>query len=164
MMRPSTNTWILFLLLCAVVALPACARAPSNSRERALQRSDEADRAAIRAVLNEQVEAWNRGDLKGFMRGYWASDDLTFFSGGTKLRGWHATLQRYRRRYHAEGQPMGHLQFRDLDIQLLGPRSALVRGEWRLERPPKSMDGLFTLIFRKTPRGWKIIHDHTSRR
>ncbi len=158
------NTFALFLLLCAASALPACAGAPSSHGERAAQKSDEADRAAIRAVLDQQVDAWNRGDLEGFMRGYWSSNELTFFSGGTKLRGWRATLQRYRRQYHAEGQPMGHLQFLDLDIQLLGPRSALVRGEWRLDRPPKPMSGLFTLIFRKTPQGWKIIHDHTSRR
>lgn len=122
------------------------------------------DVAAIRALLNAQVEAWNRGDLEGFMAGYWASEQLTFFSGGSKTRGWQATLDRYRKSYQSEGAEMGHLEFVDLDIQLLGPNSALVRGGWQLRTLTGEQGGLFTLVLRKTSRGWKIIHDHTSRR
>src|SRR5947209_20489038 len=46
---------------------------------------------AVRAVLDAQVAAWNRGDLEGFMAGYWQSPDLTFFSGDKVTRGWPAT-------------------------------------------------------------------------
>ena len=42
---------------------------------------------AIRQVLLDQQAAWNRGDLKAFMNGYWHSPDLTFFAGGTEKRG-----------------------------------------------------------------------------
>ncbi len=117
----------------------------------------------IRNVLNTQVADWNAGRLEEFMRGYWHSPDLTFFSGGRKLSGWEATLDRYRKTYQAEGHEMGRLVFSDLDVTLLGPQAAVVRGHWELTLSDgKKPGGLFTLIFRKFDGGWKIVHDHTS--
>ena len=84
--------------------------------------------AEIQAVLNRQVEAWNRGDLEGFMDGYWNSPDLTFYSGSTSVAGWKTTLDRYSQRYKGEGQEMGQLEFSDLKIEMLGPSAAFVRG------------------------------------
>src|SRR5262245_33219553 len=80
---------------------------------------DDAARKEIAKVLDDQVVAWNKGDLKAFMAGYWRSPDLTFYSGNTVLKGWDATLERYQKRYQGEGKEMGKLAFRDLDIQLL---------------------------------------------
>lgn len=117
---------------------------------------------AVRRVLDDQVAAWNKGDLKGFMAGYWRSPDLTFFSGKDKTRGWDATLERYQKRYQAEGKEMGKLTFRDLEIEVLSPESAWVRGRWQLELSKETVGGLFTLIFKKLPEGWRIVHDHTS--
>jgi ketosteroid isomerase-like protein len=119
--------------------------------------------AAVEQVLARQVEAWNRHDLESFMAGYWNSPELTFFSAGTKTSGWQSTLERYRKRYLAEGREMGTLQFSDLQVESLGADSAFVRGAWQLSSADgKNPHGLFTLIFRKFPDGWKIIHDHTS--
>ncbi len=116
----------------------------------------------IRKVLEDQVAAWNKGDLKGFMEGYWKSPMLSFFSGKNRTAGWDATLDRYRKRYQAEGKEMGKLKFADLDIQVLGNDSALVRGRWELETSKEKHGGLFTLICKKFPEGWRIVHDHTS--
>ena len=116
----------------------------------------------VRKVLDAQVAAWNKGDLDEFMAGYWRSPDLTFFAGGNVTRGWEATLERYRKRYRSEGKEMGRLAFRDLDITVLGPDSAVVRGRWQLELKSEKPGGLFTLLFRKRPEGWRIVHDHTS--
>jgi beta-aspartyl-peptidase (threonine type) len=121
-----------------------------------------ADEEAIRAVLDAQVAAWNKGDLEGFMKGYWASPQLTFFSGGNRTQGWQATLERYRKRYQAEGQEMGKLTFSELQVELLGPDSAFVRGRWQLEQKKDRPGGLYTLIFKRFPEGWRIVHDHTS--
>jgi beta-aspartyl-peptidase (threonine type) len=118
---------------------------------------------AVRQVLDAQVAAWNRGDLDGFMAGYWSSPDLTFFSGPDRTSGWQATLERYRKRYKSEGKEMGHLTFRDVTVEVLGPDAALVRGGWRLELSQETPSGLFTLIVRRLPEGWRIIHDHTSK-
>jgi len=120
------------------------------------------DARAIKAVLDGQVEAWNRRDLEGFMSGYWRSERLTFYSGATKTSGWQATMDRYRSRYQSEGREMGHLDFSDQQLEMLGPRAALVRGRWRLKTTSTESGGLFTLIFRKFDDGWKIVHDHTG--
>ena len=119
--------------------------------------------AAVRVVLDKQVAAWNRGDLEGFMAGYWNSPDLVFQSGATLTRGWQATLERYRHRYQAEGKEMGRLRFQDLDVQLLSVDAAFVRGRWHLTMKDGSEPGgLFTLLARRIGGEWKIVHDHTS--
>jgi ketosteroid isomerase-like protein len=117
----------------------------------------------IRQVLLTQADAWNRHDLEGFMAGYWSSPELTFFSGANAARGWQAARDRYRKNYQSEGREMGKLEFSDLQIEPLASDAAFVRGAWKLTlRDGKTPHGLFTLVFRKFPDGWKIIHDHTS--
>ncbi len=117
---------------------------------------------AIRKVLDDQARAWNRGDLEGFMAGYWKSPDLTFSSGGEQTKGWEATLERYRKRYKGDGKEMGTLTFSDLSVQTLGGDSAFVRGKFQLVRSKDKPSGLFTLVLKRLPEGWRIIHDHTS--
>jgi ketosteroid isomerase-like protein len=117
----------------------------------------------IRHLLANQVEAWNKGDLEGFMAGYWHSPDLTFFSGTTITQGWEPTLQRYRQRYKGEGKEMGHLEFLELNVDLLDNKTAVVTGKWLLTMSDgKKPGGLFTLILKRMPAGWRIVHDHTS--
>jgi ketosteroid isomerase-like protein len=127
------------------------------------QNSSDPDKSAIRALLARQVDAWNRGDLEGFMAGYWKSPELSFISGTTEMRGWEATLERYRKKYQGEGKEMGKLDFFDLRVEMLGPEAALVRGHWHLKmKNGQEPGGLFTLVLRKFPEGWRIVHDHTS--
>jgi beta-aspartyl-peptidase (threonine type) len=124
--------------------------------------SGSAAEKAVRGVLDAQVTAWNKGDLEGFMEGYWHSPKLSFSSGADVTRGWDATLERYKKRYQSEGAEMGKLTFSDLEVEALGPDAALIRGRWQLVRTKDKPGGVFTLIFRKFPEGWRIIHDHTS--
>jgi ketosteroid isomerase-like protein len=125
--------------------------------------SDDGAKAAIEHVLRTQQEAWNRHDIEGFMQGYWNSPQLTFFSGATVHEGWQATIERYRSRYTSPGHEMGKLDFSGLRIEVLGADAAFVRGSWLLTMPDgKTPHGLFTLVFRRFPEGWKIVHDHTS--
>ena len=123
---------------------------------------DDPAEKAIRQVLDAQVVAWNKGDLPGFMEGYWQSPDLTFFSGGNKTRGWQATLDRYRKKYQGEGKEMGKLAFRELDVRLLGADHAVVTGRFQLQLKAETATGIFTLILHKKEAGWRIVHDHTS--
>lgn len=118
---------------------------------------------AVEQVLQRQVEAWNHHDLQSFMSGYWQSPDLTFFSEATKTSGWQSTLERYQKRYQSEGREMGKLDFSNLQVEPLGSNAAFVRGAWHLTMADgKTPHGLYTLVFRKFPDGWKIVHDHTS--
>jgi beta-aspartyl-peptidase (threonine type) len=144
-------------ICCLLVAL---CLAP-GSTGRAAPRGAPAE--AILAVLQRQEADWNRGDLESFMTGYWRSPKLVFQSGGDRHEGWEATRARYLKRYKSEGRAMGQVAFSNLDIEVLSPEAAFVRGRWRLTLPDGSRPaGLFTLIFRKFPDGWKIVHDHTS--
>src|SRR4051812_14245806 len=127
------------------------------------QTSMSADEKAVRAVLEQQSAAWNRGDLDAFMAGYWRSPQLTFYSAGDVTSGWDATMARYQKRYKSEGRAMGKLDFTVLEVRMLSRDAAWVGGRWRLHMPDgKTPGGLFTLMFRKLPEGWRIVHDHTS--
>ena len=118
---------------------------------------------AVEHVLLLQQDAWNRHDLDSFMTGYWQSPQLTFFSDAHETSGWEGALTRYRTRYQGEGKEMGKLEFAELRIEPLGPDAAFVRGAWHLTLSDgKTPHGIFTLIFRRFPEGWKIVHDHTS--
>lgn len=142
------------LLGAATATLGGCALAPSGSRN---------DEAAIRAVLQQQVAAWNVGDLGGFMRGYLQARELRIASGGTVVQGWDAALQRYQARY-ADAGSMGRLAFSEVEVEALGPHHALAFGRWYLQLPAQQdvHTGLFTLVLARTIDGWKIARDHTS--
>ena len=119
------------------------------------------DEAAIRAVLAEQQAAWNRGDVAGFMAGYWQSPQLRFASGGEITYGHAETLARYQARYHNPAA-MGRLQFDVLELQVFSAQNAMLFGRWTLHREHDKPNGLFTLLLEKFPDGWKVTRDHTS--
>jgi len=116
--------------------------------------------ASLEATVIRQANAWNQGDLVQFMSAYWKNDQLTFSSGGETHRGWQVTLDRYQTRY-PDRAAMGKLTFSHLETQLLGTDSALMLGQWHLERE-KPVEGNFSLVWKKVEGNWFIIHDHSS--
>lgn len=117
----------------------------------------------IRAVLNTQMAAWNRGDIPAYMQGY-ENSAQTLFVGKDVRRGYETVLERYRERYPTSAQ-MGHLSFADIEVHPLDRDHAWVLGHWSLSRSPEAggnVGGWYTLLFHRTPSGWKIILDHTS--
>lgn len=121
------------------------------------------DREAIAGLLADQVAAWNRGDLDGFLRAYEPSEALVFTSGGAINRGFSATRARYLRRYAARGsETMGHLALELLEIRALGRDGAVVLGRWSLSATAAAGEGVFSLALLRTSAGWRIVHDHTS--
>ena len=127
------------------------------------------DEATIRAAIAAQSEAWNRGDIPAFMQAYEHSPETTFI-GPTIGKGYEKILERYQKNYTTREQ-MGTLTFSDLEVRML-PGScgkaefAVVTGRFHLERTQKGEakkdDGIFSLVWRKGPQGWKIVLDHTS--
>jgi uncharacterized protein (TIGR02246 family) len=117
--------------------------------------------AAIRAVLDAQREAWNRGDIEGYMEGYARSSNTVFISGDSVTRGWQTVRDRYKKGYDSRAK-MGTLTFSEIEVSLLNPSTAVVIGRWQLKRANDEPKGRFTLIFKRLPQGWRIVHDHTS--
>jgi len=118
----------------------------------------------IRAMIERQNQEWNRGNFEGFMAPYWHSEALTFQSGNTRRYGWQTLLDMYKKNY--AGDKRGTLYFTDLEIKFLGEDTAYVLGRWRVVTGSGAEStekvGLFTLILRRFPSGWRIIHDHSS--
>ena len=115
----------------------------------------------VKAVLNKQVAAWNRGDTDAFLEGY-ASD--TVFVGEKMTRGVEQLKARYQARYPTRAA-MGNLSFYDLEIHELSKDSAYAIGRWQLERDKEgggNTGGVYSLVFRRTSIGWKIVLDHTN--
>jgi ketosteroid isomerase-like protein len=121
----------------------------------------QSDREDIETVLRDQVEAWNRGDVEEYMKGYWRSDETKFVSGGNVVMGFDSVLGRYQRTYGTR-EKMGSLSFDDLEVKVLDGGNALVTGRWKLRRATDAPWGRFTLVLRKFRDGWRIVYDHTS--
>lgn len=144
---------IKIIVLAAVVLLTLST--PAQNRENAKSI------AAIRTVLDAQAAAWNRGDIEAYMDGYERSPDTVFVSGDRVTRGWQTVLERYQKTYDTR-EKMGVLTFSDVEITPLSKDAAIVLGRWHLKRSKDEPHGRFTLLFRKTKAGWRIVHDHTS--
>ena len=133
------------LFLSAILSLSA-----QNKEER-----------AIRNILNQQTIQWNKGNLEGFMKGYWESDSLLFVGKSGAEYGYKTTLDNYKKAY-PDTTAMGKLAFDILKIQALSPDSYFVLGKWMLQRTIGNQNGYYTLLFRKIKKEWVIVADHSS--
>jgi len=118
----------------------------------------------IRAMMQNSQAAWNRGDLAAFASDYEDSPDTTFIGKEVTRGGVAAILARYQSRY-PNREAMGTLTFSELSVRLLAPDLVLANGKYSLQRTAAGggdASGRFTLVIRKTSKGWKIIHDHSS--
>jgi ketosteroid isomerase-like protein len=148
----SLQTRLTLLISCCILVttfVRAASEQPANSV------------SEIQSILREQQEAWNRGDIDGFMNGYSRSPSTVFVSGDEVRRGWETVRDRYRQKY-SDHEKMGTLTFSDVDITPLSADAAVVLGRWRLKRANDEPHGRFTLVFKRLAEGWRIVHDHTS--
>lgn len=116
---------------------------------------------AVRQVMAAQAAAWNRGDIAGFMDGYWRSPQTQFIGADGITLGWTTVRDRYRSHYSTRAA-MGQLAYAGIEVTLLGPDAAYVVGHYRLDRAEDHPEGVFTLLFRRLPAGWRIVSDHTT--
>ena len=123
-----------------------------------------AQNTEIQTVLKDSEAAWNRGDLAAFASYYEDSPETTFIGREVVRGGTKAMLERYRRAYPTR-EAMGTLTFSEIGVRPLAEGLALATGKFALKRTAAGggdTSGRFTLVLRRTPAGWKIIHDHTS--
>jgi ketosteroid isomerase-like protein len=119
------------------------------------------DKQAILKVLETQRIAWNKGDIDGYMQGYWKSDSLLFVGKSAPAYGWQTTLDHYKKGY-PDKAAMGFLTFDILKVELLDKTNAFILGGWHLKREKDAPSGYFTLWLKKIGGEWKIVCDHTS--
>jgi len=123
--------------------------------------SQSADETAIRQLLDEQTRAWNRGDVEGFMKGYWENDSLMFIGKSGVTYGWENTLANYKKGY-PDTAAMGKLHFTLISLKQLSADYFYVTGKWHLQRSIGDLSGHYTLLLRKIRGSWVIIADHSS--
>ena len=148
----SLQTRLTTLITCNILLAVLVCAAPEQAANSA---------AEIQSVLTAQQDAWNRGDIDTFMNGYARSMSTVFVSGDEVTRGWETVRDRYREKY-SDHAKMGTLTFSDIEVTMLSPDAAAVLGRWKLKRANDEPHGRFTLIFKRLPEGWRIIHDQTS--
>ena len=120
-----------------------------------------ADEKTIRNSMNEQLAAWNAGDIDRFMGTYWQNDSLMFIGKSGVTYGWQATKESYLKGY-PDTAAMGKLDFNIIQIKRLSVLYFFVVGKWHLRRTAGDLGGHFTLLFKKVKDKWVIIADHSS--
>ena len=148
----SLQTRLTLLVICYILMAAFACAAPEQASTSV---------AEIQSVLTAQQDAWNRGDIDAFMNGYARSASTVFVSQDEVSRGWETVRDRYRVKY-SDRTKMGTLSFSEIEVTMLSPNAAVVLGRWRLKRTSDEPHGRFTLIFKRLPEGWRIVHDHTS--
>jgi ketosteroid isomerase-like protein len=123
--------------------------------------ADDADTSAVRRVMHLQEEAWNKGDIDGFMEHYWKSDSLKFIGSKGITYGWQKTLDNYKKGY-PNREAMGILNFDISSIEQLSSGSIFVIGKWHLKKKDSEVGGYYTLLWKKKNGKWVIVTDHTS--
>lgn len=119
------------------------------------------DEKIIRNAMNEQLAAWNAGNIPAFMDIYWQSDSLMFIGAGGITYGWEKTKANYLKSY-PDTAAMGKLDFTILEIKRLSVLYFFVAGKWHLKRTIGDIGGHFTLLFKKVKGKWVIVADHSS--
>ena len=115
----------------------------------------------IDRVLDEQLAAWNAGNIEGFMQGYWKNDSVMYIGKTGITYGYNNILQKYKKGF-PDKNLMGKLSFNIFHKNELSPHIYFVVGKYRVERNNSILEGHFTLLFRKVNDRWVIISDHSS--
>lgn len=126
-----------------------------------LNASAQTDKEKILSILEQQVAAWNKGNIEAFMQGYWNNDSLKFIGSTGITYGYNQTIERYKKSYPNTSQ-MGTLNFNILSIEKLSDEYYFVIGKWAIKRASGDISGHFSLVLRKINGVWKIIADHSS--
>lgn len=117
--------------------------------------------ADIRTMLAAQVTEWNKGNIEGYMKGYWENDSLLFIGKNGPTYGYVPTIERYKKSY-PDASHMGTLTSTIISMEKLSPDYYFVVGKWHLKREMGDASGSYTLLIRKWKDEWVIVADHSS--
>ena len=143
------------LSLGSVALSAGCASQPVKATQPAADISTE-----VAAAFQQAVTAWNAGNLDAFVSVYDVS--ATFALADDYLLGRAAIRTFYGPNFERDAvRPQ--LVIERLDVEVLSRDAALVRGIYQNQLHGQTgRRGTTTLLFRRLPDGWRIIHDHSS--
>jgi hypothetical protein len=138
-----------FIFLLITCSLPGLLPAQDKNKQEIL------------SILDRQTRDWNRGNIEGFMVGYWNNDSLMFIGKSGITYGYKQTLANYKKNY-SDTMQMGKLSFNILQVKKLSDEYYYVVGKWMLKRTVGDLSGHYNLLFRKINGKWVIVADHSS--
>ena len=121
----------------------------------------QSDRSEILALLQASQDAWNRGDLRGHLAIYDSSVTVMTKVGPRPTI--EAIESSFATTHFADGKARQNLRTESVSVRRLSDGAALMTGRFVLfggADPEHS--GWFTLVWVRTPNGWRAVHDHTS--
>lgn len=149
-------------LLCSLIVFVVLSSAcTSNKSVDSEYPNQKADSAAIAACFSQQLKNWNEGDIEGFMKYYWKSNDLQFITSKGVSRGWERVLENYQKAFPNK-ETMGRLEFKTDQYRRIGSHLYHTTGQWVVHQQDRVRSGYFSLIWKYFPEeGWRITIDHT---
>ncbi len=137
----------------AVPVLCSCASPPPTDLD---------PQATVSALLRASAEAWNAGDLDGFVSDYADGPSTSFMDGRRPQYGSDWIRSNYAARFMPGGN-RDSLRFEEVAARMLGDDHILATARYVLFRGDSmTSSGPFTLILERRQDTWKIIHDHTN--
>ena len=119
------------------------------------------DEKAVLEMLDKQNQAWNRGDIEGFMKGYWENDSLMFVGKSGVTYGYRNTLENYKKSY-PDRTAMGILTTTNIKIIRVSKNYFFIVGKWYLKRTIGDLSGHYNLLVQKINGVWVVVADHSS--
>lgn len=140
------------------IGIILCFSYTASAQNALLQSKDD---SVIRKMLATQVVEWNKGNIEGYMKGYWESDSLIFIGSTEQRYGYKATLLRYKTTYPTVAH-MGRLTLTVFSIQKLSEEYYFVVGRWGLQRTMGDVGGPYSLLIKRINGELVIVVDHSS--
>ena len=135
------------LFLAVAVAAPAAAQSVENQ---------------IRTEVARYTTAVNSGKPSAVAALYLNDSRTSSVGDGQIYRGWQRIAELLREAYAEAGTI--RMTTDSVDVLRLGNDAALavVRYQWVLGSTGQAFPGAMTLVYTRTRRGWRVVHDHTS--
>lgn len=121
----------------------------------------QADEAQIRQGIEASAAAFNRGDLPGHLAIY--DESVQFMTKDGPRPGIAPIEEAFGETYFRNGKPIQQLRFQQLAVRPVAVDVAIATARFVLSGGEKpDLAGWFTLVWVRTPAGWKAVHDHSS--
>jgi uncharacterized protein (TIGR02246 family) len=119
------------------------------------------DEVAIREVIRQEIETWNKGDIDGYVNLYAPVDSVRMLYNGGAVYGKADILAFYKKYWPKE--KMGQLSFTDVKLERLSPEYYFTSGHFHVKQNDgKEIKGRFSGLMKKIKGKWYLYTDHSG--